>query len=497
MRRTLGALLTMLVVAAACTNSAPSSRSPSGESPSASPAEKGKEKKNGKKGKDGKGQESPEPTPTTTVPEGEGGINKLDHLIFIVMENRSFDHYFGTYPGADGIPNKVCVPHPVLKGKCTQPYHDTDTFDLGGPHSKPASDTSVNKGRMNGFIAAAVNTARQRCLLRPLVKACKDRVGPQGQPELMGYHTRDEIPVYWKYADDFVLQDRMFAPTDSWTLPAHLYLVSAWSAICRNHKKPMSCRGSVGGYGEKIEVPKGSKDTPYAWTDITYLLHKFGVSWKYYVGPDGTCYGAACDKKKHQDTSTGFQNVLPGFLTVKENKQRENIVPYSDYLDDAGAGELPSVSWIMPAIGESEHPGHSNIVRGQEFVTSMVNAAMESPDWNSTAIFVVWDDWGGFYDHVKPPRIDAGGYGIRVPGLMISPYAKKGYIDSQTLTFDAYLKLIEDRFMEGQRLDPKTDGRPDPRPTVREEVDQLGDLRHEFDFDQEPRAPVIVEPPKG
>jgi phospholipase C len=124
----------------------------------------------------------------------------------------------------------------------------------------------------------------------------------------------------------------------------------------------------------------------------------------------------------------------------------------------------------------------------------MVNAAMRGPDWSSTAIFITWDDWGGFYDHLEPPVVDENGWGLRVPALVVSPYAKRGYIDSQLLTFDAYLKLIEDRFLGGQRLDPDTDGRPDPRPTVREEVRILGDLRRAFDFSQEPRPPVILDP---
>jgi hypothetical protein len=99
---------------------------------------------------------------------------------------------------------------------------------------------------------------------------------------------------------------------------------------------------------------------------------------------------------------------------------------------------------------------------------------MEGPDWDSTAIFLSWDDWGGFYDHVVPPQIDDNGYGLRVPGLVISPYAKRGYIDHQVLSSDAYLKFIEDDFLGGARLDPKTDGRPDPRPDVRENQKLLG-----------------------
>ena len=115
---------------------------------------------------------------------------------------------------------------------------------------------------------------------------------------------------------------------------------------------------------------------------------------------------------------------------------------------------------------------------------------MNGPDWSSTAIFLAWDDWGGFYDHVAPPSVDQNGYGLRVPGLVISPYAKKGYVDHQTLSFDAYDKFIEDDFLHGQRLDPATDGRPDPRPDVRENASVLGDLTSDFDFTQPPRKPT-------
>ena len=159
----------------------------------------------------------------------------------------------------------------------------------------------------------------------------------------------------------------------------------------------------------------------------------------------------------------------------------------SNYFAAAKKGTLPAVSWIAPSGPDSEHPP-ALVSRGQAWVTGLINAAMAGPEWDSTAIFLAWDDWGGFYDHVKPPVVDQNGYGLRVPGLVISPYARQGYIDHQTLSFDAYVKFIEDDFLGGQRLDPKTDGRPDPRPGVRENAAQLGNLINDFDFTQIPRA---------
>jgi phospholipase C len=130
--------------------------------------------------------------------------------------------------------------------------------------------------------------------------------------------------------------------------------------------------------------------------------------------------------------------------------------------------------------------------QGQAYVTSIINAAMNSPDWDSTAIFLAWDDWGGFYDHVVPPAVDQNGYGLRVPSLVISPYAKRGYIDHQILSSDAYLKFIEDDFLVGARLNPATDGRADPRPDVREDEAILGNIEQDFDFNQTLRAPVLL-----
>jgi len=426
------------------------------------------------------------------------GLEQIDHLIFIVMENRSFDHYFGTYPGADGIElrpdgtSKACIPDPALDG-CSRLYETADQIQQGGPHDNPAAITDINGGEMDGFIEAALRHPR-RCVADRFNPDCRKHLGPDLQPDVMSYHTAESIPNYWAYADAFQLQDRMFAPTDSWTLPAHLFLVSAWSAYCPDPSDPMSCRSDLDLRGEG-EQHRYGRPPIYAWTDITYLLERDQVSWAYYVGR-GTCVDPPCDDTtpgQYGSTPSG-KNPLPGFTTVNENEQLDRILWHDEFQKSARAGELPSVSWVIPGNHASEHPGAGTpIAAGQAFVTRMINAVMEGPAWERTAIFLTWDDWGGFYDHVEPPRVDENGYGLRVPALLISPWARPG-INDQTLTFDAYLKLIEDRFLGGQRLDPATDGRPDARPTVREEVEILDDLAEAFDFSQDPLPTLILDP---
>jgi len=453
---------------------------------------------------------SPEPVADPFRPfDPAAGIMNLDHLVFVVQENRSFDHYFGTFPGADGIPMDergeptVCAPEPGRE-ICHRPYHDRNVFDAGGPHGELASAVSIADGRMNGFVRA-LRIKGNGCEKDPTVPPCpRTSSGPDGArtPDVMGYHTAREIPNYWAYARAYTLHDRMFAPTDSWTLPAHLFLVSAWSAKCRVPDDPMACvsfqrnPGRRPGLQTRNWTPDAGEPLPYIWADITWLLYKAGVSWGYFVGP-GSCVVAPCEDFEATETRA-VQNPLPGFRTVDVTGQLDNVLPNTDFFEAARDGTLPSVSWVMPTEGLAEHPPHS-IADGQAWVTQVVNAVMQGPEeqWLRTAIFVTWDDWGGFYDHVLPPVIDQNGWGLRVPSFVISPWARPGFIDHQTLSFDAYLKLIEDRFLGGERLDPETDGWPDARPTVREEVEELGDLAGNFDFTQQPLPPLVLDPYPG
>ena len=419
------------------------------------------------------------------------GIHKIRHVIVVMQENRSFDSYFGTYPGADGFPRDVCVPD-RKSGGCDRPYHDRSDLNRGGPHSEANAIADVDGGKMNGFVAQAQD-AQQGCvdLTNPWCRK-------HGRVDVMGCHDAREIPNYWAYARNFVLQDHMFEPNASWSLPAHLFMVSEWSARCTT-ANPFSCKNEVQrpglppDFGRRIDA----KAPKYAWTDLTYLLHQFHVSWRYYLfkgtEPDCETSGLVCGDVLQDPQTPGIWNPLPYFETVKQDHQLRNVTSLSNYYAAARRGRLPAVSWVIPNGRVSEHPP-GRVSAGEKYVTQVINAGMRGPEWKSTAIFLAWDDWGGFYDHVVPPRVDGNGYGLRVPALVISPYARKGFVDHQTLSFDAYAKFIEDDFLKGERLDPRTDGRPDPRPDVRERAPILGDLAKDFDFEAKPRRPMILQP---
>ena len=430
------------------------------------------------------------------------GIHKIRHVVIIMQENRSFDSYFGTYPGADGIPPGVCVPNPST-GTCVAPFHNPADLNYGGPHGAANSVADVDGGAMDGFVAQA-QRGFNCSTTDPNCSPCQQSPSPQPTQsqrcvDVMGYHDAREIPNYWAYANNFVLQDHLFEPNASWSLPAHLFMVSEWSALCSNPFNAFSCRNALQSpnpdWANGINGP--SDQTPhYAWTDMTYLLHRQNVPWGYYVfaGSEPDCESdssVSCVPVAQGPQTSGIWNPLPSFTDVRQDNQLGNVQSLTNFYSQAKAGTLPAVSWIDPNGKVSEHPP-GLVSAGQTYVTGLVNAIMQSPDWSSTAIFLSWDDWGGFYDHVVPPQVDQNGLGMRVPGIVISPYAKTGVVDHQILSHDAYNKFIEDDFLGGQRLNPATDGRPDPRPTVREANGLIGDLGADFNFNQSPRAPVVL-----
>ncbi len=433
----------------------------------------------------------------SSTPAGTRGIQRIRHVIIIMQENRSFDSYFGTFPGADGLPTRdgsftTCLSDRA-RAACVAPFHDRHDRNSGGPHGVGATYVDIDGGRMDGFVREALRGEALSAHRSRIHRLCrKDVYDPdctEGRNlDAMGYHDEREIPNYWTYARQFVLQDHLFESNYGWSLPAHLYLVSGWSASCSDPERAATCVNDIRNPGRLDKSKRQFRRfhppsvTPrFGWTDLTYLLARHHVSWRYYITP-----GSPPDPGTPE-----IWNPLPRFTTVHLDRQLLNVESSKNFFAAAEKGTLPSVSWVIPSGANSEHPP-ALVSRGQTWVTRVVNAVMRSPNWQSSAIFVTWDDWGGFYDHVPPPTVDENGYGIRVPGLVISPYAKRGFIDHQTLSFDAYLKFIEDDFLGGERIDPRTDGRPDPRPDVRERAPQLGDLTMDFDFAQDPRPPVLL-----
>jgi phospholipase C len=432
-------------------------------------------------------------------------------VVIIMQENRSFDSYFGTYPGADGIPHGTCLPDPMHYG-CVRPFHDSADRNFGGPHAAHNARADVDKGWMDGFVAQAEKG--QRCSsVDPNCSPCRQGRLIQHVSkclDVMGYHDAREIPNYWRYAHAFVLQDHMFQSALSWSLPEHLYEVSEWSAFCTSPFDAFSCRSAIqrpnaDWVGGRIPGIRGPSDQipHYAWTDLTYLLHAHHVSWAYYVfkGTEPDCEDDAamsCTQVLQGPQTRGIWNPLPDFTDVHQDHQVRNVQSLSNFFKATRHGTLPAVSWIVPNGRVSEHP-KALVSAGQTYVTGLINAIMRSRDWDSTAIFLSWDDWGGFYDHVDPPSVDRLGLGMRVPGLVISPYARRGFIDHHFLSHDSYTRFIEDDFLGGQRLNPATDGRPDARPDVRESSRWLGNLVADFNFKQRPRPPELLplHPPPG
>lgn len=453
-------------------------------------------------------------SPTATAPVNPTPIK---HVIIIMQENRSFDSYFGTYPGANGIPHGTCIPlDPTQPGsKCVRPFHDVHDANAGGPHGPDSAQFDLDDGitteRMDGFIYAQKNAAVTICQRPNNALNCANFTDGVARHDAVGYHTADEIPNYWAYAQHFVLQDEMFEGVRSWSAPSHLDLTSEWVAFCSDPTNVATCHTST------APKPTGSHATgvQWPWANLFELLDKYNVSWKYYLGtgdePDCDDDAMTCDPQIQVPKVGSFFNPVPNFKSVVAKGAAYLAAHNQDvnqFLVDAKNNNLPAISWVVPSATYSEHP-NARITTGMEYVTSMVNAVMASPAWSSSAIFISWDDWGGFYDHVAPPNVDQNttaypiqGYGLRVPGLLISPYAKAGLIDHNVLSADSYATFFEDLFMGGARLIPASLGEPDSRPDIRDSlrsatfvggrVRRIGRLMDEFDFTQTPLPPLLL-----
>jgi phospholipase C len=354
-----------------------------------------------------------------------------------MQENHSFDNYFGYYPGADGIPDGVCMPVDPDQpgGECVLPWHvgDTAVEDLG--HNEDVFDNQFNNGKMDGFISAIRRSGSQ-------------------STSSMGYYDGDDIGYYWNIAHDFVLFDRMFTSAAGGSVWNHMF----WIA------------------GVKGAEVDGIPDEGFG--DIQTIFDRLeakGISWKFYVqnyDPSVTFRTRGTGDKASQIV---WAPVLGFARFIDDPELFSHIVPLDQYYTDLNNGTLPSVAYMVPS-GASEHPPGS-IRAGVRFVRGLINALQASSSWDSSAFMWSYDDWGGYYDHVVPPQVDDVGYGFRAPALLVSAYAKQGYIDHTELDFTSGLKFIEENWGVA---------------SLAERDANANNFLDAFDFSQPPRAPILL-----
>jgi phospholipase C len=386
----------------------------------------------------------------------------LKHIVFLVKENRTFDTYFGRFPGADGATRGVrCDGSRVPLRHATDREPDID-------HSFTAGIHAVDGGKMD----------------------CFDRLGGGRELESYVQYRRSQIPAYWAWAGRYTLADHFFSSIYGPSGPEHLWTVAAQSDRFLGHENAaqFGSNGIAREYCDdrqeraisfpKLTVPQSrrvyvleDRDRPgkvasffvdrWPCFDIATLpdeLSAHHVSWRYYRGDNE------------------YVNPLRQIRHIWFGPLHRFIGSEPEFVPDALAGRLPAVSWLTPPIQLSEHPPGS-VCEGENWTVRAIDAVMRSPEWRSTAIVLTWDDFGGFYDHVAPPHTDIYGLGPRVPAIVISPWARKGFVDSATLEFSSMLRLVE-RIHGLHALAP------------RDHV--AGDMLEAFDFTGKPRAPLLM-----
>ena len=371
----------------------------------------------------------------------------IEHIVFIVKENRTFDNYFGTFPGADGA---TCGT--ISTGEVIPLGHTPDRTPNDIDHSFNGAVRAIDGGAMDKF---------------DTLNGCANPAFPL---LCMTQLTGDDIPNYFAYAQYFTLADRMFSSLTGPSFPNHLYTIAAQSGwAISNPSNSMGRWGCDSPSNSRTMLlnPDGTRTPVYPCFDFPTLadsLEAAGISWRYYApnpGASGYIWSA--------------YNAIDHIRNVAD--QWANVVPPTRFVQDAMSGNLPAVSWIVVGSGMSEHPPASSCA-GENWTVQQLNAVMQGPLWNSTAVFLTWDDFGGFYDHVPPPFSDRFGFGPRVPLLIISPYAKSGYISHTNYEFSSLLKFAEERF----GLNPLADRDA-----------QANDMLDSFDFTQDPLPPLILQ----
>jgi len=374
----------------------------------------------------------------------------IQHLMVLLQENHTFDNYFGTYPGADGLPAGTQMPVDPTNPAAgfVTPWHIGNATITDLSHSAPTYHDQYDKGKMDAFVSAL--NARN-----------------QNGKQTMGYYDGTDIPYYWNLADNYVLFDQFFSSAQDGSFANHMYWVAAIPPI----------------------APKGQNlnDVLANVPTIFDSLQAAGVSWKFYVenyNPTITYRDQASSGNK--SSQVVWVPLLNFDRFIDDPTLSNHIVDLKQYFLDLNNGTLPAVSYIVPS-GASEHPP-SNLMSGQRFVKSIIQELMRSTSWDSSAFMLAYDDWGGWYDHVMPIQVDDFGYGPRVPVILVSPYAKSGYIDHTVLDFTSMLKFIEQNWNIAPLAGRDTNA---------------NNFLSAFDFNQSPRLPnflplgrITVIPPK-
>jgi phospholipase C len=346
--------------------------------------------------------------PSDTVSPVAG--SPIDHIVVIMQENRTFDNLFNGFPGADtvqaGLSRGMKIP--------LEPVGLADTRDPD--HSHKQWMLAWNSGDMDGFA--------------------------QGGSKLpYSYVPKSDVEPYWTLAENYTVGDRMFQANTGPSFAAHQYMIAGQAAdVAENPSGSNWGCGAAADTTAALIGPNGT-ELPGVYPCFDYktaadLLDEKGVTWRYYAPADGDSFF-----------------ILSAYQAIRHIRYgadwKQNVIsPQSRILVDIANGELAQVTWIVPDWTHSDHPG-SGSTEGPDWVASIVNAIGESQYWNSTAIFITWDDWGGWYDHVDPPKIDAMGPGFRVPLIVVSPYARHGYVSHHFHEVSGFLGFIEKNFNLG------------------------------------------------
>jgi phospholipase C len=366
----------------------------------------------------------------------------IKHVVFLVKENRTFDNLFGTFPGADGV--RVGMDHratrPLVRGTDGRVPDDI-------PHCYACSRLAWNDGSMDGF----------------------DQ-GPTGDWAYTQLH-RDQLPNYWHWATRNALFDDFFASAWGPSFPNHLYSIAAQSGGARDNPRRTGFFSNTFGCDaplqQEVEVYDSEGNVvkvPPCFDFETEgdLLERHDIPWAYY---------AATERQR------GY--IWSAFSAIKRYRTHparwaKYVRPVDRVVRDIRNDALPPVTWITPRFELSEHPEYS-FCHGENWSTEVIDAIMRSPMWKDTAIFLTWDDYGGFYDHVPPPDVDRMGFGFRVPLLVISPYAVDGKVSHEEGEFSSVIRFIEDNWSL--------------RPYLTHRDREATPMLSAFDFDQEPRPP--------